>query len=300
MTRTKEVFGAFLFVLAGRAADAQDALLLPHPGEVLVGPISYVQTVQAVSLTARASVFLALQQDPDQFRVRARIVADLSDLQRKIGSLVDAIPLPTDNCAHFGPDNLVARIWGKEISVDGSEAVLTLHGDVDVWTCLKNPVPCTRVDWDERHVLGATIRLPRPVAYDCNPPIKNRNINQPFTATLPFRLTVVDPQTISVALGAPHVDLGGTLSGVTGGILRIAGVDISARAKEVLDRAINPDSLKASLPAELRVLNPAITRAEIFSNSGALAATCELSAGADGASIADLVVALKALSGTGG
>jgi hypothetical protein len=242
----------------------------------MLGPFPIAQTVQGVPIAASAYVFLSVKRADDPIEVSARIVADLSDLQRKAGALVDTIPLPTDNCAHFGVDNLVARIWGKQITVNGDMALLKLNGDVDVWTCAKNPIPCTRLEgWNL-------------VVYDCNPPIKNRNINQPFEATLPFRLTLVDPHTVAVRLGDPNVNLGGLLGGVTNGILKIAGVDINARAKQALEGAINLDSLKKSLPSELLAFNSNLMRAELFSNSDSLAATLEMNISIDSKTLADL------------
>jgi hypothetical protein len=280
--------GLILLALSARAGSAQELLLQPRQGEVLIGPLSFSQTVQGVPLTTRISTFLAVTTKPDQLRVAARVVADFSDLQQKIGALIDTIALPADNCNHFGVDNLVARIWGKQIVLPNSGPILDLHGDLDVWTCTRNPVPCTRVEWDEKEILGAKIRTPRLVTYDCNPPLKTR-VNQPFEATLPFRLSVVDPHTVAVELGTPAVNLGGTLGGVTGTVLKIAGVDVNGRVKEILDGAIKPELLQRSLPDDFLRLNPTITRAALLNNSGALAASIELDAAADGKAVGELL-----------
>lgn len=274
-----------LFWFGAHSVVAQEALLEPRKDESLFGPYSLSQTVQGVPLSTEASAFLSLLPEGDALRINVRVVTDLSDLQQKAGTLVDTIPLPTDNCARFSLDNIVARIWGKQITISGNMATLKLNGDVDVWTCLENPVPCTRIEWD-----GI---VPRLVTYGCNPPIKNRNVNQPFEATLPFRLVVVDPQTMAVELGEPSVSLGGALGGVTDKVLRIAGVEINSRVKEALNQAINPDLLKASLPEDLRQLESTITRAELLNNSGALAATFEMSTVVDGEGLSRLVTLLQ-------
>ncbi|MFP5284340.1 MAG: hypothetical protein ACLGI9_01235, partial [Thermoanaerobaculia bacterium] len=167
-----------------------------------------------------------------------------------------------------------------------------LNGDVEVWTCVKNPIQCSRVEWDEKNVFGAIIRVPRVVWWDCNPPIKNRNLSQPFEATLPFRVERIDHQSFGLKLGSPSVDLGGPLGGVTEGILRIAGVDINAEAKKALDRAINPGSLTQTLPDFLIPYNPTLTRAELLSNSGALALTLEAEATLTVGQFAELLTTL--------
>lgn len=256
----------------------QDSILVPRRGEVLIETRPIEQVVQGVPLTARIYTFLSLHPAGPRVRVQARVVGDLSDLQNKIGPLINTIPLPTDNCSHFGVDNIVAKVWGKQITVNDNGATLKLNGDVEVWTCAKNPIPCSRLEWEERNVFGATIRIPRTVFFDCNPPIKNRNFSQPFEAMLPFNAEVVSPQSYGLKLGNPSVDLGGPLGGVTEGILRIAGVDINEEAKKVLDRAINPGSLTQTLPDFLIPYNPTLTRAELLSNSGALALTLEAEA----------------------
>jgi hypothetical protein len=260
---------ALISTLVGRAASAEDRFAQTRPGEALLGPFPIEETVQGVPVSMRAYAFLAVKSAADPIELSARVVADLSDFQRKVSSLIDTIPLPTDNCAHFGIDNLVARIWGKQITIDDDVATLKLNGDVDVWTCAKNPIPCTKLE-------GWSL-----VFYDCNPPMKNRNINQPFEAAIPFRLAVVDQHTVELRLGEPVVNLGGTLGGVTDGILKIAGVDINGRAKQAIEGAIRPDLLKKTLPAELLSFNPVITKAELLSNSGALAASLEMSVSID-------------------
>lgn len=271
---------------------AQDAIFHPRQDEALIETRIIEQVVQGVPLQAQLYTFVSLQPVDSSIRINARAVADLSDLQNKIGPLIDTFPLPADNCSHFGVDNIVARIWGKQITVNGNGAILKLNGDVEVWTCVKNPIPCSRLEWEEQNVLGARIRLPRTVFFDCNPPIKTRNFTQPFEATLPFSVEVADPQSFSVKLGDPAVNLGGALGGVTEGILRIAGVDINAEAKKALDRAINPGALTQTLPDFLTLFNPTLTRAELLSNSGALALTLEAQATLTIVQLAELLTTL--------
>jgi len=278
-------------------AMAQDAVLLPRPDEVLLDSTLSEQVVQGVPIAARIYTFFSIKPVDDHVQIHARAIADLSDLQNKIGALIDTIPLPTDNCSHFGLDNVVARIWGKQITVNGDVATLKLNGDVDVWTCAKNPVPCSRIEFDERNVFGQTIRIPRLVFFDCNPPIKNRNLNQPFEATLPFTVGLVDPHTYALKLGDPDVNLGGALGGVTEGILKIAGVDVNAKVKEALDRALSPEALKQKLPEFLLQYDPTLTRAELLSNSGALALSLEMEALLDAKQLGELIQMLLSQSG---
>jgi hypothetical protein len=251
--------------LESQPAALQAELFQPRPDEIPIGPAPFHQTVRGIPLSISVSGFLSFLPVGSQLQVNARAFVDLSDLQRKIGSLIDTIPLPTDTCAHFSADNVVARIWGKEITVGGDVATLTLYGDVDDWICFEVPF---------------------------SSPFNERVGNQPFDATLPFRVEVADPHAIAVRLGNPSVNLGGQFGGVTAGILRIASVDINGLVKEALDHLITPDLLKQTLPADLLQLDPAITRAELLSNSGALAMYVEMRATLDGRALGLLIQAL--------
>lgn len=270
MVILRAVFLLSLFSVS--QARPQDLLDQP-PGEgIRIGPFPLAESVRGVPLALRSSAFLTLKEEEGQLRLLSRVIVDLSDLQRKVGAIIDTVPLPTDNCARFAADNLVPRIWGKQITVKGEVATLRLNGDLDIWQCMKNPIPCTKVEWD-----GI---IPRVVTFDCNDPIKNK-INQPFDAEVNLRLVVSPPNTVAVMPGDPRVRLGGTEGGVTEQLLRIVGVDINARVKESLDRAISPDLLKAPLPEKLRRLDPTLTRAEFFNNAGTLAASLEMTATLD-------------------
>jgi hypothetical protein len=256
--RLRLTLGAAVLMLGRQACVAQDLLLQPRPGELLVGPVPLSQTVLGVELPLRASAFLVATPGDERLRINTRVVADLFKLQDKIGQIVDTISLPTNNCDHQGGSNLFARVWGKRLTIDGRIATLTLNGDVEQWFCVLFP-------W---------------------------RIQQPFDATLPFTLERVDAHAVAVKLGDPHVDLGGALGGVTSGVLRIAGVDINSVAKEALDRTIDPKLLRVAVPDYLLWLNPEITRADLVSNNGALAASVEMTTVLDPKAILELVKAL--------
>lgn len=243
---------AALLVFGGHAVVAQEALLQPRAGESLFGPNPLSQTVQGIPLSTQVFTFLSLKPEGDTWKVNVRAVADLSDLQKKAGALVDTIPLPTDNCAKYSADNIVMKIDDKKLTIDGSVATLAVEGKVEVWTCLET--------W-----IGG--------------PFKTRTIpgRHSFSVELPFWLARVDAHTLAIELGQPDPQLKGDLGDVAKEILKILGVDLTRQAQEALRRAINPDQLKVSLPEEVKRLNPAITRAELLSNSGALAATFEMS-----------------------
>ena len=249
---------AAAFGLLAAAAHA-DGPLQARPGEVQAGPFSSPHTVQGVTFTTPTSVFATLDAKPNEVGLTARVIVDLSQVQGKIGNLIDTIKLPTNECDHNGLDNVVATIWGKELTVNGSVATLRLHGDVDVWAC---------------NFLG-----------------KTRLVNQPFDADLPFELAVVDSQTVALQLGTPAI----TLGGVGGKVLTIANIDIDDRAKTLLEQAIGTQGLLSPLPAQLTNLNPTIDHAEFLINANQLAAEIDISTDLDAEGIGALLQALQGL-----
>jgi hypothetical protein len=249
-------------------AVASSALLQPRPDELLFGPVPFPANVQGVALSLPVSVALAIEPAGDQLHIHARLLGDLSDLQHKIGPLIDTIPLPTDNCARFFLPSLVAGISEKELTIDGDVASVTLHGEVVSWICTPNP-------------FGS--------------PGKNPVLTQPLSATLPFRVGVSDPHTIAVQLGEPSIKLEGPLAGITQGILNIAGIDINAQALSLLNRSIPPGLLQQTLPADLESLHPEITLAGLRSDAGNLALYAELNASIDGKLIGQLIRTLLGL-----
>lgn len=251
------------FWLAAAGAAGEDLLLTAQPGEVRLGPFAFTRNVEAVAVDLRAAAFLKFRREGEKVLIEARVITDLADVQKKIGALVGHFPLPTDNCAHFSFDNPVARIHRTDLSVQGSEAILRLEGDAELWTCQK-AVPCSKFEnW-------------RLVFYDCNPPIELRNVQQPFAAVLPFRLVVTEAQALRFEPGSPTVNLGGQLGGVTEAILEIAGVNITDIVRAELGRVVNVGLPGAILPEPLLRLDPVLTEAEFLSNDGTLAAEIRL------------------------
>jgi hypothetical protein len=279
IARIARLAAGLLLSLLSHAALAEDPLLRTQPGEILIGPLPLSQEVLGVPVDARISIFLVATPAGDRIQLDARSLVDLSDLQRKIGPLIDTIHLPSNSCARFAPDNLVARIWGKEVTVHAPDAAVVLHGDVNVCGCVKNPALCTKIEnWQL-------------VVFDCNPPL-NPCINQPFDATIPISLSLPDPQSIALVIGTPSVNLGGQLGGVTGGILQIAGVNISQTAREILIRTVDPNLLRLALPDYIAVLDPAFTNAGFTEYQGNLLASVRFSVTLDSRLLSTLVGAI--------
>jgi hypothetical protein len=241
--------------------------------EVLVGPITVPTDYAGIDLSVPVRAFLNVESAPDGISVSTRLLGDLGNLQNRIAQVIDTFPLPKDNCASHGT-NPVVTIWGKELQVTGAQAVLALHGYVDLWGCAPNPIPNSKVEWRNDGPLGLSI--PHVVTWPGDP-VKTTLGRQAFDVTLPVALQIVDEHTIALRPGSPNVTLGGQYVGITSGILRIAGIDINGRAADALHHAIDPEKLQQALPQEILQLNPKITKAGFQNVAGRLGVELDLS-----------------------
>ena len=66
------------------------------------------------------------------------------------------------------------------------------------------------------------------------------------------------------------------MGNVTEWVLNLLGVNVNGQAKQALASIIKPDFLTGVFPEELLRLDPVVTQAGLFSNSGALALSMEL------------------------
>jgi len=256
---------------------SQDALAQTPAHGLRIGPRPFTATVQGVPLDLNSSVFVNVKPlEKGQFLLSARLVADLSDLQRKIGDIIDTVQLPSDNCARFADNNLVPSISGKQITIEGEVATLRLSGELEVWKCEKNP-------------LYEFCKL-----FGCGEVIKTK-LEATFDLKIPVRSAVGDSSTVVFVLGDPQIEIRGKrdVDRLAEGILRAAGVDIEGKVKTALGHAIKPDLLRVPLPAELKHLDPTLTRAQFFNNAGGLATSLEMTAAVAGH---DLLGLLKLLA----
>ena len=245
------------------------------PDELVVGPLTVSQNVQGVPVNVVSTTYLSLHTTNEGLNFRARVVADLRDLQSKIGSVIDTIPLPTNNCGSFSANNPVVTIWGKELKPEGSAAVLWLHGHVDVWDCRENPIPNSKLEWVNDGPFG--LSRPKIVTWPGSP-IKNKLAQQPFDVSEPVSLEKTSDTTIRLVLGKPDIKLGGQFVAITNGVLRLAGIDLNEKANAALQSAIDPTKLQVSVPPDYLKLNPIIESASFISLEGALAVETTFSA----------------------
>ncbi len=262
-----------VFALAGALLASQNtatAQMRATPAEVQIGPIDVSQNIQGVPVVVPVTSFVSVETAPTGITVTLRTFANLGDLQAKIGSIVDSISLPHDNCRSYSANNPVVKIYSKKLAEEGANAVLTVSGDVDVWDCRQNPFPNTKLEWVTESWFGAKVRRPKIVEWPGDP-IKNKLLTQPIAARLPASLAVLSNSSVEIVMGTPHVELGGQLafSSVRDNLLNIFRINIDSLAERLLRAAIDPNKLKVAIPEEMQKLNLKIVRAQ-FINIGVL------------------------------
>lgn len=236
--------------------------------DVVFGPVNIPHTIQNIPVIFLATARLSFQSTSDALTIHARVKIDLTDLQEKIGAIIDTIPLPNNNCAHYAGDNMVARIWGKRMAVEGDSIVLTANGDVDIWDCRENPVPNSKVEWVVEDV-GFVIKtkVPKVITWPGNP-IKNKLATQPVTVRQSVKIEVISATSLRLAPGKPEVTLGGQYGFITRWLLDAFGVNLNDKAKQMLDKAISPESLTVAIPDIIRQFNPTIDHASFGVENG--------------------------------
>jgi hypothetical protein len=262
------------------------------PDEVQIGPAEYQQNVNGVPVNVSAATFIRVDSANNRIQLNARVVGDLSDLQQKIGAIVDTFNLPHDNCGSYSANNPVVSIPRKELPIKDGAAVFSIGGSVTLWECVENPIPNSKVEWEIRNIgLGIKTKVPVVKTWPGSP-IKTILVTQPFDAHLPIALVKKDEHTVAIEFSNPDIELKGQYAFITKGILNVAGVNVNQKAEDALRKAIDPEKLQVAIPDEMARFNPAITSARFFDDSGHLAAEIQLTAEIPAAVMTDLIKTL--------
>jgi hypothetical protein len=260
-----------------------------EPDDLVVGPVSIQQDVNGIPVSISARTFFKIQTVENKIYLKAQLVGDLSDLQRKIGSIVDTFKLPQENCRSYSANNPVVSIPRKELLFRDGTAIFSIGGNVTMWDCRENPIPNSRVDWEIRNI-GFGVRTKVPVVRTWpGDPIKNKLVSQSFDADLPINLVRLNEYSIGLTLGRPDIELKGQYAFITKGILNIAGVDINQKAQDALQKAIDPEKLRLIIPAEFQEFNPKVESVRFLDDSGHLAVEMNMSALIPAAKVTEMI-----------
>jgi hypothetical protein len=158
-----------------------------------------------------------------------KAVANLSELQRQTPQIMARIPLPQDNCATYGLNNVLTLsdprllapspwpIFHTFFGGYDSRPVVTrlqTNGTAVVWECAKNPVPKVTLVWEPRpyKLFGKTYYRLVPVTHTSErPPIKVILATQPFIYYQALTLRRASADSVEIVLGMKHVNLDGNI-----------------------------------------------------------------------------------------
>lgn len=205
--------------------------------EVKLAPIKAPQNVNGVPVDLFVEPAFTIVTRDGKLHIDLKTVVSLKDLQAKIGSIIDTIALPKDNCARYTLANPVVSIDKKELRAEDAAARLYLEGKVEVWQCIEIPFS--------------------------NNPAKNKSNEVPVKASVPISAQRVSDTSARLVLGEPVVELGGGYAVVQQGLLKLAGVDLSSEVKKAMDKALGPDDLRVTVPPAYADLKPKINAAKI-------------------------------------
>src|SRR4030081_1706423 len=139
-----------------------------------------------------ARTYFKVQTIDNKIYLKAQVIGDLGDLQRKIGTIVDTFKLPRDNCGSYSANNLVVSVPRKELAFKDNAAVFSISGSVETWDCRENPVPNSKVDFVLKDVgFGVKTKVPQVVTWPGDPN-KDPLLPQPFDAALPVNRVQTD------------------------------------------------------------------------------------------------------------
>ena len=274
MTRFRFFAWALLCVAAPAVAQQPAPAAAPiapatPSNEFMIGPIEIIQDVNGTPVRIVANDYFQVISQSDGLHLASRMEIDLSDLQQKFPSILGAIPLPSDNCASYKPNNLVASLPTRDLRAEGDHATMAIAGRVEVWSCFQNPIPKSKISWKIKCIFGICTKLPVIETWPGDP-FKTRTISQSFEATLPIYLRKISDTSLGIVMGTPNVSLSGQYVFITKGILSIANVDINEEARKALSKAIAPNDLIKSIPEEFLVMKPLIADAGFYVNNGQL------------------------------
>jgi hypothetical protein len=138
-----------------------------------------------------------------------------------------------------------------------------------------------------------------PIKTKCRPhlitwpgnPIKTHVGSQNIDADIPIYLRKDSDYAVGIQFSSPDINLGDCtwLACVAKGLVMIGGVNINQKAYDALQKAIDPEKLKLTIPDELERFNPTIESAGFINDTGNLAAEIKLSALIPAATMTELI-----------
>jgi len=219
--------------------------------EFYVADFSVTQPVSGLNIKFPGKLYIGADFSIDSAPViRVHAIVDLSDLQAQVPALVAKAPLPKENCASYSLKNPVVSLSNSSLNYNSGRAIFHTDGSAVVWTCLQNPVPCTKVEWQMKDLGIMKTKVPVVQSYACNPPIKTIDGTQPFSIDAPFTIKVDNTKALQLVPGNAAINLSGQYVGITKNILETFSINLDAVLTDAIRKALDAKKATAALPPE--------------------------------------------------
>lgn len=263
-------------------------LVSPATAQIAVGPVAIQNNVNGVPITVSATSWITVNSDGNELMVDARIFADFIDLQKKFSSVLGTFKHPADNCANRGADNQspVVSLKSGSLWPRDDRLVMSIRGQIDIWSCVAGPLQ-SEIRWQKKKI--AFIKLSVPLLHTWANLIRNKDGTQLFHGSLPIYLVEKGDAAVALKVAEPDIVLERQEVSVTNASLKLAKLELSQKASNALQSAIDPAKLKEALPTELQKLNMAVVSARFRDQGGHAVAEINLAARASGESIPQLL-----------
>lgn len=223
------------------------------------------------------SVNLEINTVANGVKVDVTTKTNLSDLQAKFFTILQTAPLPRDNCPSYG-NHVLPYLESASLQGSGHQAVFSLIGHADGWTCQKNPIPETVCTSYKEVCFIKCFKVCEKLTTRDGSPIKAK-ISEGFNASVPFTLSTIDGKSIQINPGAASVNPRGDLGKFLNGLAGIFKTDLSSLASNKLSDIADKGLLRQAFPPGYESLDPQITNASFSSDtSGVLFVDTSLTA----------------------
>jgi hypothetical protein len=230
-------------------------------------------------LSLPSQIRLSDARHGERSKLEITLKIDLSALQANASSL-----LPQDNCRSFSANNVTAKIETSTLVVENGKLKLNVKGDASVWLCTQNPVPNSKVVWEEKNVgLGIKTRIPVVQTWP-GTPIKSVLAVQSYTMSNTFSFQPIQNGAVSVE---STTDVRATPTEVSAlkGIVPETLQGSEKSAKSLLQNISSVESARKILPAEFRDVNLVVISAAFATSDSRPSAILVYSADVSGAQV---------------
>jgi hypothetical protein len=241
-------------------------------------PVPISRTLEKIPLTITVTPEIEIVTKPEEIQLRARAVADLSDVQAKAKTILHLFELPKDNCDSYGRNVVVSRINSASLVGEANVASIRANARVRVWECQKG-LPVVTVKWKTKCIVKNPVgrgcltktKVPVSVSVPGQSMVKAVLVEDDVDVRLDFELKVTDGKTTTLSPAKVSISPNGTLEKFLVAVAKFFDVSAEKMAREKLESLIEDGTLRKTLPEEWQRHDPRISEATFSTAaSGAL------------------------------